>query len=314
MAITQKILNVTNEEYHTSDEFYDYWSSSYLKNYLLSPLEAKVAHDEHKVITPTPAMKLGSLVHDALEYIHNTGDFSLRTFYNDMAYFEPPINPKTNAPYGENTIKYSDAFLDFLAANTGKRIINKDWIDIVNSIARSAERNNIVGKIVIHGEAEVSHFIEDDGAKFKVRPDLNTKSCIFDYKTIDGALTEENLVNRVINSGYAFQAAMYQWAVHMTEGVWKSHYIIFMQTCEPYGICVFSMKNFAYDVVDGIILNSMSVGARQWEIVKDLHTKCIKDDSWPEREIYIAPDEKGRRILEPECPAWAMKKIVEPYF
>lgn len=307
--MNQIITNLPNEVYHHSPEYYDYWSSTGLRNYLKSPAEAKRIHDEHVVTPFTPAMALGSLVHDALEYVHNTGDFSLSSFVSKLSVFQPPVNEKTGAVYGSTTKRYTEAYQDFISSLDGKQPVMQEDIIVLHSIMRNVEQDSLMSRMIIQGQAEASHFIEHNGAKYKIRPDLLLKKALFDYKTINGPLDAANLQRRVLDSGYHIQLAMYQWVIHEETGEWKSPYIFFMQTCAPYDVLVVNLSDFCYSE-----FNSDTIGAKQFEAIRDLHEHCLAENYWPNPSIFVKPDDSGRRILDLECPSWANKTIITPYY
>lgn len=309
---TKTIKTLSNEEYHRGTEYSKYISSSQLRNYLVSP-----AYYRQKLSEPnetTPAMELGSLVHDALEFIHNTGDFSLSAWHERKAVFEPPVNSSTGKAYGADTKKYAEAYQQFLETADGKQIVPKDSLDIAHAIARSVENDLWMSRLILKGEAEHSLFVEDGLWKAKVRPDLLLNSALIDYKTFSGDLSESKLVNRVLDSGYHIQMAMYQDIIHEVTGRWVTPYLLFMQTCEPYGIQMMSLNRFCYTIADGELVNDDTIGAREYRMLKELHIHCLEDNDWPGSDIFVQPDDKGRRIMEPEVPAYAINKIKQYYF
>ena len=309
---TTIIKDLSNEEYHRGEKYRDYISSSQLRKYLVSPAEYKRSLEEPN--ETTPAMKLGTMCHDALEFIHNTGDFSLSAWHDSFAVFDAPINPTSGAPYGATTKKYQEAYQEFLASVGDKQIASKEELDIAHAIARSIERDPTMSRVILKGEPEVSHFLNYDGVGFKTRPDLETNKIIFDYKSISDKLTKDKLMRRIVDSGYDISAAFYQWMCHEQTGEWKSFYIVWLQTIPPYDICICSLNGLAYTVVDGMMLNDQTHGARQFEILRDMHIRCSQEDRWPGADIYVRPDEKGRRIMEFDVPAWITNSVVEPYF
>lgn len=308
---TKVIKNLSNEEYHHSTEYSEYVSSSQLRKYLTSPADFK-----RSLETPTestPAMELGSLVHDALEYVHNTGDFSLSSWSESKAVFTPPINPTTGSAYGAATKKYQEAYQDFLQTTDGKQIVSKENLDIAHAIARSIENDATMSRVILKGEAEVSMFLEDGLFKCKVRPDLYNNTQLWDHKTINGPLDEQSLVKRILDSHYHTQLAMYQYVIHEVTGKWLKPYIAFYQTCEPYGVQVVSLNHFCYSVEDGMMVNDQNLGALEFQMLKDLHVHCMETDEWQGSNIFVKPDTSGRRILEPEVPAYATYKLQQFY-
>lgn len=308
---TKVIERLPNEEYHRGNDYSGYISSSQLRNYLVSP-----AYYKRRLSEPnetTPAMELGTLVHDALEFIHHTGDFSLSAWHERKAVFEPPVNPSTGTPYGATTKKYAEAYQQFLETADGRQIASKDSLDIAHSIARSVENDLWMSRLILKGDAEHSLFVEDGLWKAKIRPDLLLSSALIDYKTFNGDINETKLINRVLDSGYHIQMSMYQDIIHEVTGRWVVPYLLFMQTCEPYGVQMMSLNQFCYTVAEGQMVNDMTIGAREYQMLKALHLHCLEKNEWPGAEIFVQPDDKGRRIMEPEVPAYAINRIRQYY-
>jgi len=57
--------NLSNENYHNSDEYKPYWSSSNIKSYLVTPREAHYQKFESENET-SDAMTFGTQIHDFL--------------------------------------------------------------------------------------------------------------------------------------------------------------------------------------------------------------------------------------------------------
>ena len=78
-------------EYHKGERFKDFLSSTQIKDYMVSPKFAryKALHPEMFEIS-IEASEKGSLYHDAMESLVNTG--TLDKWRNNLLVFEPPIN------------------------------------------------------------------------------------------------------------------------------------------------------------------------------------------------------------------------------
>ena len=72
--IEDTIYNLPNEEYHRGERFKDFLSSTQIKDYMVSPKFAryKALHPEMFEIS-IEASEKGSLYHDAMESLVNTG-------------------------------------------------------------------------------------------------------------------------------------------------------------------------------------------------------------------------------------------------
>mgnify|MGYP000033115281 FL=1 len=117
--IEDTIYDLPNEEYHRGERFKDFLSSTQIKDYMVSPKFAryKALHPELFEIS-IEASEKGSLYHDAMESLVNTG--KLDKWRNNLLVFEPPINPKTGCPYGRDTQKYQIALIESKESNPGK--------------------------------------------------------------------------------------------------------------------------------------------------------------------------------------------------
>lgn len=315
------IPTLSNEEYHNAPEYHDYWSSTQLRNYLKGPAVAKEMHDnpEHK---ETPAMRLGSLIHEMLEYLHNASDFTLSEFEKMHPVFNPPVNPKTGQPYGETTAKYTEAYLTFLETlEGGKTAASKEDLELCHIHAQNIENNRFLRAAICNPNsiAEASHFHEAFGGQIKLkwRPDLETKNFIFDWKTISSDLTDDSIRRRILDSGYDVQAAMYQALTYEQSQKWKASIIVWFQTVAPYNIRIDRLNSFAYPVEGGERLDNevtYTHGAVQYEKILDAHIYCTTNNTWPGGDISIEADERGNRIHDMTLPEYMNSKIVEFYF
>lgn len=113
--IEDTIYNLPNEEYHRGERFKDFLSSTQIKDYMVSPKFAryKALHPEMFEIS-IEASEKGSLYHDAMESLVNTG--TLDKWRNNLLVFEPPINPKNWLSVWTRHPKISDC------TNRGQRI------------------------------------------------------------------------------------------------------------------------------------------------------------------------------------------------
>ena len=120
------------------------------------------------------ASEKGSLYHDAMESLVNTG--TLDKWRNNLLVFEPPINPKTGCPYGRDTQKYQIALIEAKESNPGKTLTSTTDMQLVETMVYELLNNcrdtsKQIRQILKWGKAEVSHFVEYEGCKFKYRPD-----------------------------------------------------------------------------------------------------------------------------------------------
>jgi hypothetical protein len=310
------IYNLPNEEYHHGEGYKDYLSSSQLKHYLVSPKYAKWCFDnpEEDKINPENA-ELGSLFHAAMESLANTG--SLEQFHDELFIFNPPINGKTGQPFGSGTKAYQVALEFAKTQNNGKTPASKAKIDLVETMVNELLRNcgetsSQVRKILKWGKAEVSHFVEYQGAKFKFRPDLETKTKIIDWKTLAvDDLHEDTIAKTIIKFGYDISAAFYQFFCHEITGQWKSFYWVMQQKQPPYDAVMICADNWAYSLRDEIV--ELGSGALKFSKLLQQYIYCTTHKTFPGAEIMIEPGFKNRRIMTVEIPTFERNKLFEYY-
>lgn len=302
------IYGLANEDYHHSEPYTEYLSSSQLKHYATSPRAAKYAI-EHPT-AQTEAMRFGSLFHMAMELYKEHG--TIDAFYDAVAIFTPPINPKTEQPYGASTKAYAEAYTQFLADNNGKEICTAEIASQIDDMVGCAVNPSIGGstavqvqKLMEWGKTEVSHFIEYEGCKFKWRPDLETKRKIVDFKTVATSdLSEKSINNIIAKNGYDISAAFYLFMEHEQNGIWKTFYWLFVSKTPPYDAILVDASKWTYDYDSILDIVMPQVGAHKMRRLLDLHIKCKKENQYPGSEIFIPADDFGRRIMVANPPAW----------
>lgn len=302
------IYGLSNEQYHHGDIFRDYISSSQLKMYAVSPKYAKYHIDNPQ--PSTDAMRLGSLFHLAMELYQKCG--TIDAFYDAVAIFQPPVNPKTEQPYGVATKAYAETYKQFVVENQGKEIATAsevyqidDMVGAVTSPTIGGDTAAQVCKLLRWGKPEVSHFIEHNGCKFKWRPDLETSRKIIDYKTVaTDDLSEKSINNIIAKYGYDISAAYYLFMEHERSGVWKTFYWLFVTKNPPCDAILVDASKWTYSYDADLDIVMPQVGAIKFQRLLDLHIKCKKENNYPGSEIFIPADDYGRRIMLATPPAW----------
>lgn len=312
------IYDLPNEEYHRGCKYKEYLSSTSLKDYLVSPKFAqfKALHPEMFEIGAEAAEK-GSLYHDAMESIVNTG--SLDKWRNNLLVFQPPINERTGCPYGRETQKYKDALAEALSANPGKSLTSSADVQLVETMVFELlnccrETSKQIKQILSFKQtkAEVSHFVEYKGCKFKYRPDVETAKKIIDWKTVAVDDLHEDTVNRVITKfHYGISAAFYQFMEHERTGVWKEFYWVMQQKTAPYDAVFVSAANWAYHMEDGII--KMGASALLFTKLLEQHIYCTHNNDFDGAQVFIHPGFKGRRIMIPDTPSFEKNRLFNFY-
>lgn len=297
---------ISNDTYHNGPEYQDFISSTSLKHYMVSPKYAKWAR-ENKEIKESEALRRGSVYHDMLFSLINHGDFSY--FNKKWAVFDPPINPKTNQPYGAATKKFLDEFelqkldkgVDDLC---GKNEMNEAKAMIQELLAGNNHLSHIIKQFLKNGKAEQSHFLQYQGIGFKYRTDLKTRKIILDWKTTTLENPKvEHFPRQIIKFGYHVSAAMYQFFEHELTGHWRKFYWVVQEKEPPYDFTILDANEWTWKVnPSGEI--EMGVGALEFIRLLEQHILCEENQEWPGYSIFIQPDWKNYRIGIPEVPGY----------
>jgi hypothetical protein len=306
------IHGLSNEAYHHEHPYSEYLSSSQLKRYAVSPKAFKFALD-NPTEEKSDALRFGSLFHDLMACLAEfNGDWGKGFFKwkDDIAIFDPPVNPKTNTYYGATTKAYTEAYEKFLSYNQSKTVAHVLETDLAGDMADallncSGATSEQVRKLLKWGKPEVSHFIEYEGLKFKWRPDLETPHKIIDYKTIaSDDLSERSINSQIAKYGYDISAAHYLFFDHMQTGKWKRFYWIFVSKVPPHDAIMVDASKWTYDYDPETDIVMPQVGAIKFKALLDLHIQCSRKNEWPGSEIFIPQADNGLRIMCPTPPPW----------
>lgn len=312
----ETIYNLPNEEYHRGEEFKDYISSTQLKDYEISPKFAKFKRENPLMFQiGKDAREKGSLYHNCLESIVNTG--SMEKFKDSIVIFENPINKSTGQPYGVTSKAYSDAYEFFQSENKGKELVSKSDLDLIKLmidelLSGCGQTSKDVRDLIKWGKAEVSHFVEFEGSKFKYRPDLETKKKIVDWKTVAVDDLHEATINKIISKfNYDISAAFYQFFEFQRTGIWKSFYWVFQQKSPPYDAILASADNWAFSMNDEIL--KLGSGALKFKYLLRQHVYCNKTNNWDGAQIFLKPGFLKRRIMYPNPPGYEINNLFTFY-
>lgn len=308
--IEPTIYGLSNKAYHFESPYTDYLSSSQLKFYSKSPRYARFMLDS-AAAEESDALRFGSLFHDLMAALSDGA--TLDEVIAAVAVFEPPVNEKTSLPYGDTTKAFAAAYDAFMQANSGKLIASRDELSQVSAMLHSLLNGSgatsaQVRKLLRWGKAEVSYFYEtEDGTKLKVRPDLLSRGDLVDWKTCAlDSLDEDSIARQIIKYRYDISLSMYQWVLHEINKKWYRPLLIFVQKQPPYDaiICDISEWCFSRDEYD---LVTMGCGALEFKRLLNLHTACVKSNSWPGAESAVKA-ENNARIMKPSVPVWFDQK------
>jgi len=316
LRIEDTIYNLSNEDYHTGYPYREYLSSTSIKDYLISPKYARFKKENPELFEISKeASEKGSLYHSCLESIVNTG--STEKFENSVFIFNPPVNEKTGKPYGYDTKVYQEALWYEQDRNPGKQLVSQSDLDLVHTMINELlhycrQTSKDIRKLIKWGKAEVSHFIEYEGCKFKYRPDLETDKKIVDWKTVSADDLHEDTINKIIlKFKYDISAAFYQFFEHERTGIWKDFYWVFQQKQPPYDAVLVSAENYGY-FFDGEIVK-MGAGAHKFITLLNQHIYCCQNDDFDGAQVFIQPEFLKRRIMKPTPPGYETMKLITYY-
>jgi hypothetical protein len=263
--------DLSNEDYHKDEGL----SASMLKLLAQSPAHLKFHQREE-----TEAMAIGTAVHTAV--------FEPERFEAEYV-VAPKLDRRTKAG--------KDAWAEFEAAMSGKKILAENIYDKVTGMAASVKRHPIAGPLTQDGEAEVSVYwnagIVCDRIPYEVlckaRPDYlkeaDGKVNIIDLKTCEDARLEFFMRN-AWNYGYHIQAAHFingcNSALENPVGLFA---FIAVEKKPPYALIVH---------VAGT--DFLAIGRETVRRLLPVWHQCLKTDWWPAYEETIS-------VLD--VPAWA---------
>lgn len=291
-------------DYH-GEKFKEFISSSTLKMFLKSPKFAKFMMDNpNEKAFNGDAARIGSLYHDHLAAMTNGKDCDKWNIFN------PPVNPKSLNYYGPT----SQAWVDAMTAQAvpGKELCLASDIKLVYAmidelLTGNSHLSKDINTFIKNGNAEESIFVEYQGCKFKVRPDVRTRNKIIDWKSCAGGLAELGQVERQIEKyGYHISAAMYQFFDHLVTGKWRNFYWVFQEKAPPFDFLIVSAANWAFDIHnDGKEQIAIpNTGAILFIKLMEQYILCTEKNEYPGYSIFVREDWLKHRIYKPKVPGW----------
>lgn len=303
------IIGLDNETYHRGEGYDQYFSSTQIKDFLVSPKYAKYKHDHPEEFTISDdALEFGSMYHAYMESLLKHGDD--REFVKQYHVFDAPVNEKTGKPYGRDTLKYISELERVKQENPGLEFVSEDRVKLVKIMVTEllencGETSKQVKTVLNQGQSEVSHFVEYEGCKFKFRPDVETKRKIVDWKTVSLESLHPGAIAKTITKfGYGISAAFYQFFEHKQSGVWKDFYWVFQQKTPPYDAVMVSAEQWAYSYNKETDFVSMGPSAQLFQKLLNQYIECKRTGEFRGAEIFIEPGFRGHRIMSPDAPIY----------
>ena len=312
---------ISNDDYHNSNAYSEFISSTQLKWYKTSPLYYKHCKDNGGKKIGLEARMKGSLYHDMLAAIANHGD--IMRYKDNWFVFEPPMNEKTGNPYGITSAKYINEYECQKYINPGKDVTSNaeviQCMAMVNHlISGNPHYSSIIRLWLKWGSAEQSHFINYKKHGFKFRTDLKTKKLIIDWKTSDIDDLHESTIRQQVNKfNYGISAAFYQYFDHLLTGVWRPFKWVFQQKKAPFDFVIVDAGEWAYKVEKdhktGEQLIYPGPDALTFKNLLDQHLWCHDNNVFHGASSFIPPDFKGYREMTGNIPGYMKNNLLTFY-
>ena len=165
-------------------------------------------------------------------------------------------------------------------ADNKQPLLAKEW-EQVQAMRDSVMNHAAAGPLFKGHVPERSFFWEQDGMKFKVRPDALREDLIVDLKTTVNADTNE-FGKTAFNYGYFISAALYQQGVERVTGKKLPFVFVNVEKTAPYLVSVTELDEDALDF-----------GHMMLERATRIYKECTKTGFWPgypNRTITRLPD------------------------
>ena len=261
------ILDIPAGEYHQDSRDGRFLSSHLLLDFMNCPeLYRRKTTGRIKEVE-SPAYALGRAAHCLI--LEGPGAFAAQYLISDG-----PVNPKTGAPYGRQTL----AFQEWVAAQDKEIIAEKDYgfiCKLQDSVSRHAGAAVLLGE----GRAEGTVRAEYCGMPCQIRMDWYSPwSGIVDLKTCDDIRFFEGDFRKY---GYGHQMAFYKAVFKAATGEDAPVHVVAVEKKEPFRCGVWLLGD---EMLDDCRRENEAAIARL--------RKCIETDSWPTgyEEIRILTD------------------------
>lgn len=165
-------------------------------------------------------------------------------------------------------------------ADNKQPLLAKEW-EQVQAMRDAVMDHAVAGPLFKGLVPERSFFWEQDGMKFKVRPDALREDLIVDLKTTVNADTNE-FGKTAFSYGYFISAALYQQGVERVTGRKLPFVFVNVEKTAPYLVSVTELDDDALDF-----------GRMMIERATRIYKECTKTDVWPgypTRTIARLPD------------------------
>lgn len=250
IPLNQWLENYSDAEYHANKDFLG--STSLKTIYTKSPKHFK--YERENPIKPTPAMELGSIIHDAV----------LRPWTRDLIRVEPSVDKRTKA--GKDQI---EAFKNELP--DGAVILTSDQADTVLGVCNAILENKTSRTMLSNGVPESPAFFEYQGVKFKIKPDFRRNDgYLIDLKT-SRSCDPFKFGYDASDSGYLIQAALYSKGYEIVQGEKPKAFIFLVVEKEPpFDLAFYNLSDAAIDAGNAMLESAI-----------EKYKQCVSKNEWP---------------------------------
>jgi hypothetical protein len=232
--VPSKIV-LTSKEYHAHPAI----GSTSLKHILRSPAHYK--YEKENPSEPTPAMQLGTAVHEAI--------LEPNLFANNAI-----IMPKFEGT-GSRAAKEQ-----WLIENDGKTVLTKENYENIMKVLEAIQKHPVAKGLLSDGAAEESYFWQDPrtGLVCKCRPDYLRKGhIVVDVKTTYDA-SPEAFTKQIANLKYHVSAAHYLAGVSAVENQKFDQFILLaIEPKPPFGMSIHLLDDATIDAGHGLAMKAL---------------------------------------------------------
>lgn len=249
------------EEYHAHAK--EYLSSHQLADFRKCP---RLYHRKRMGLIPDedrPAFQLGRAAHTMIleglpqfEAVYAVGG---------------PVNPKTGAPYGQNTKAWSD-----WAESVGKPVITDAQFEVITRMTEAVRMHPAAAELLAHGEPEGVVRADYCNMPCQIRMDwFDSQIGIVDLKTCDDLTWFEADARRY---GYVYQLAFYRAVLAFRLDVYVPVHLIAVEKKEPYRCGVWRVTP-----------DALKQAQRENQAAIARLCACLADEHWPTGYEEVRP-------------------------
>lgn len=244
-------------------------SSTSLKVYDQSPLHYKYKRDHREPVEPMGVLDFGSAIHTMVFEPELFASEILVMDLNDKPEPDKTFASKLNKEWKQNWIESSRAL--------GKPLIDNDQRDTIDAMKAALLADPFIRKHLEDptGVAERSYYVDykipgtDRVVKIKARPDWETDSAIFDYKSVKDA-SYYGFLKAISQYLWHLSAAMYREVVAVESGLLKPFMWIAQEKEPPYACALYIASS-----------EDLRKGLQKFIQLLTNHSICSAENFWP---------------------------------